>query len=228
MRGGPADDRLNGGGGNDDIDGRGGADRLAGGPGDDMLAGGDGNDLIEGGLGADRIDAGAGDDAINMTTSYGLVEHGLTALLSPDFSTREGRTRRSRAVCGAGTDSVVADGDVLAADCEQIVLTLAFSPSRATPILNTGTPRPRISGRRVTIRIPCVAGIRQGGRCEATVTLRTAAGKQLARRKVVLRRTTNVTLRLKRRPPRELGFGIFAFGFGPGSARAETSWVAEY
>lgn len=65
LRGGSADDRLNGRDGDDIVSGGSGNDRLNGGWGDDDLLGGSGNDKLNGGWGTDFLSGGTGNDRLN-------------------------------------------------------------------------------------------------------------------------------------------------------------------
>jgi len=81
--------------GNDQLTGGAGDDMLSGGSGNNTLNGGGGNDTIRPGLGNDTVNAGDGDDGINFTGGE------LTSADKIDG--------------GAGTDTVVLNGDYLAA-----------------------------------------------------------------------------------------------------------------
>jgi Ca2+-binding RTX toxin-like protein len=79
LRGGYADDIINGGDGNDDILGRTGNDVLNGQNDDDTISGGYGNDTITGGLGNDVLSGDQGDDQINGHSGNDLINGGVGA-----------------------------------------------------------------------------------------------------------------------------------------------------
>ena len=114
---------LIGGNGDDDLNGGDGTDKLDGGPGNDHLDGGFGDDTIVGGPGQDRIsgDLAAGDcGPIWCKYPYG----------NDTIDARDGEV--DSIVCGAGTDTVLADaGDVVDRDCENV--TRAGAPAAPAP-----------------------------------------------------------------------------------------------
>ncbi|MBU0860231.1 MAG: type I secretion C-terminal target domain-containing protein, partial [Alphaproteobacteria bacterium] len=71
MRGGTADDVLNGQGGADYLYGYGGEDTLYGGTGNDTIDGGNDNDALIGGAGQDILNGGAGNDTYIFADGYG-------------------------------------------------------------------------------------------------------------------------------------------------------------
>jgi len=100
---------------------------LDGGVGDDVLVGGSGDDQIFGDTGLDTVDGRGGNDRFFM---QGVLVDTIT--------------------CGDGTDAAtVDDGDVVAADCEQVIgrtggpTTLPpATPPGTTPAPTPGTPAP--------------------------------------------------------------------------------------
>ncbi len=113
-----------------------GADELDGGTGNDALVGGAGNDVIVGGPGADELDGGEGDDRIGASDG-------------------EADTVR----CGAGTDTVEADGsDTVAEDCEVVTRTSVVpvtggADEPGPPVLAVGAPVLQRGVKNAVIRV---------------------------------------------------------------------------
>jgi hypothetical protein len=103
---------------------------LLGHGGNDTLRGADGPDTLDGGAGADELDAGFGDDAVTggpgQDTIWGDRRGGDCGPFwckypygNDTIDSRDGQ--RDSVSCGAGTDSVKADGaDIVAGDCETV------------------------------------------------------------------------------------------------------------
>jgi hypothetical protein len=115
---------LVGGNGDDDLNGGDGVDKLDGGPGSDHLDGGFGDDTIVGGPGQDRISGDlAGGDCGPLWCKYPYGNDAIDA--------RDGEV--DSIVCGAGTDTVLADAaDVVDRDCETVTRSGAPSTGPAT------------------------------------------------------------------------------------------------
>ncbi len=106
LRGGYADDIINGGDGNDDILGRTGNDVLNGQNDDDTISGGYGNDTITGGLGNDVLSGDQGDDQINGHSGNDVINGGVGA------DTLTGSTGNDSITGGDGDDNLNGgDGD---------------------------------------------------------------------------------------------------------------------
>lgn len=143
VRGGPGPDLLIG----DD-----GGNVLLGADGDDVLVGGGGADALTGGNGFDHLDGGAGDDA------FASGEDAGRAVDRDEFLAGYGE----RLTCGAGQDSVGAEGDrsgpdaadYISEDCEVVFLT------RDTPYYQ---PRPHRHSR-VRMEVQPVGVDRRAGR----------------------------------------------------------------
>ena len=87
------------------------------------LSGADGNDSLLGGSGADTLNGGAGLDSFNAGGAADSIQ-------------ARDAVAESQILCGTGADSVFADAsDVAAADCEQVLLPLTLTVTRA----GTGT-----------------------------------------------------------------------------------------
>lgn len=158
--------------GNDSINGGGGDDVICGGAGNDVLTGGNGNDTLYGGAGNDVIAPGNGTDvargeAGSNTLSYADVttavtldlsratqatgasgtdtQSGFTSLLGGSGADRLGvrNGRRDLVGCGAGSDTVTADGIDRTKDCESVARTNTKIPASWVtrwPV-KRGTPR---------------------------------------------------------------------------------------
>jgi Ca2+-binding RTX toxin-like protein len=113
LRGGSGADRLFGDSGNDRLDGQSGNDRLSGAAGKDRLDGGTGNDTLNGGAGADRLTDHRGKDRFTGGAGNDRIDaHDTRA---------SDRSKADRILCGAGSDSVIADRrDSVARDCEHV------------------------------------------------------------------------------------------------------------
>ena len=138
--GGAGRDTLNGTSGKDTLRGRGGNDRLLGNGGDDLLVGGSGDDVIKGAAGLDDMGGGAGDDFLvagfdgTDDRAYGGPGNDLCLDLpwgpgvrSAPATTRSSsstRTATTFILCGAGDDTVIAEGrppaGTVADDCEEV------------------------------------------------------------------------------------------------------------
>ena len=150
---------LFGGGGDDDIAlggaggaawGEGGDDLLAGSPRDDVLYGGAGNDRVEGSDGGDLVDGGDGHDALDGGAGNDAIDGdgGIDTVVGGDgddlIDLRDGNPEV--AVCGPGTDIVIADRVDALIGCEK-----ANVAGKATPLrLKT---LPSRAGARDVVRI---------------------------------------------------------------------------
>jgi Ca2+-binding RTX toxin-like protein len=114
--------------GSDIEDALGGAgnDTMSGSAADNSLIGGGGNDLISGHEGEDLLVGDAGDDSLdgNADEDLYLGEDGNDSL-----QTRDGTGEL--VLCGAGADSVVADGPDETIDCETV--------SKPAPVVDSGS-----------------------------------------------------------------------------------------
>ncbi|MFC3077021.1 hypothetical protein ACFODL_02845 [Phenylobacterium terrae] len=86
-------DHVRGGLANDTIDGLAGGDILFGGSGDDSLAGGDDDDLLEGGRGDDTLSGGAGIDRVTYANSAGATGVQVSLLVAGPQDVGEGLGR---------------------------------------------------------------------------------------------------------------------------------------
>jgi RTX calcium-binding nonapeptide repeat (4 copies)/Thrombospondin type 3 repeat len=158
---------LLGGTGADALDTSAGGDELSGGEGNDSVAGGAGDDVISGDQGADRLDGGDGGDRI---------------------AARDGEA--DAITCGAGADSVDADGaDTIAADCEQVTRTATTAPGPTAddgkpPVVDAGAPTVQ-RGRVVRV----YATTSEPGTLGASGSLR-ASGLALPVKRVAAKRIT--------------------------------------
>jgi RTX calcium-binding nonapeptide repeat (4 copies) len=155
------------------ADGEAGDDVLTGGAAFEQLVGGDGNDVLDGGGGADRLEGGNGDDQIYARD--GVMD---------------------QALCGAGTDTLVADeDDYQDGSCETVDLPApppapapAAAPEpapapvvEAPPALDdlTTTAEELLSGpspvtvadgaQQVAVKVSCPASA--AGGCQGTLSL---------------------------------------------------------
>jgi Ca2+-binding RTX toxin-like protein len=106
LRGTPGDDRIFGLAGSDTLRGLGGNDLLDGGPGNDRLFGDAGNDRLVGGAGNDALVGGAGVNVYIAGTGNDTID--------------AVNGRRESITCGAGRDSVRADGSDRLTGCELV------------------------------------------------------------------------------------------------------------
>jgi hypothetical protein len=153
------------------ADGEAGDDVLIGGAAFEQLVGGDGNDVLDGGGGADRLEGGNGDDQIYARD--GVMD---------------------QALCGAGTDTLIADeGDYRDGSCETVDLPAptpapAAAPEPApAPVVEappaladlTTTAEELLSGpspvtvadgaQQVAVKVSCPASA--AGGCQGTLSL---------------------------------------------------------
>lgn len=112
------DDTVLGGGGNDRLSGRGGEDLIDGETGNDSISGGDGNDQLVGGQGADSLSGDNGDDLLTGGTGNDTLVGGVgddryvyNAGDGDDFID-EGSSQRS------GTDTLELGAGIAAADID--------------------------------------------------------------------------------------------------------------
>jgi len=156
LRGTNGDDNLIGKGGNDDLYALNGRDTLVGGPGKDVvvdapggvwrrgdkiLLGGPGNDIVFGARGSDKVVGERGNDLLadgpGRDVALDIVSGGAGTDVIPVASLRLEATAKDIVTCGSGFDRVHADTkDVVAPDCEEVVLFRGGSASEFSDLLD--------------------------------------------------------------------------------------------
>jgi hypothetical protein len=156
LRGTNGDDNLIGKGGNDDLYALNGRDTLVGGPGKDVvvdapggvwrrgdkiLLGGPGNDIVFGARGSDKVVGEQGNDLLadgpDRDVALDIVsgEAGTDVILVASLRLRAAAP--DIVTCGSGFDRVHADTkDVVAPDCEEVVLFRGGSASEFSDLLD--------------------------------------------------------------------------------------------
>lgn len=138
---GGGNDSLRGGSANNYIDGLGGNDSVAGGAGNDMVFGGDGNDLVMGNSGNDNVNGGAGDDVLIGGTGADIINGDQVWGAQGNDVVRwhpgEGNDTING---GGGTDQLV---------LEDTGMTLQQLFSAITP--DAGSPRPTMSSHSINL-----------------------------------------------------------------------------
>ncbi len=152
LRGTNKADNLIGKGGNDRLFALNGRDNLLGGPGKDWLdthpsevrsgdknlLGGPGNDVVWAGKGSDNVVGGEGNDLLPDDAERELSTDRLSGGPGNDvIDVLHYRSARDRVVCGGGFDRVAANSkDVVAPDCEEVVVFMGGTLSEYFDVLN--------------------------------------------------------------------------------------------
>jgi hypothetical protein len=228
IRGGGGDDQIVGSRVSDILDGGDGNDTLDGGLGADTLAGGEGQDtvtyaarkvpvVVDVGRGRgdgrkgendgvlpdiERVIGGAGSDALTAAPGLSVAFYGgagSDVIAFPAVSRDDGDSTASRAVCGTGTDSVIAQGEeTVGADCEIVtrdgVLTAFGVQAERSPRLSVGIERMRLDTKGVLhLPVSCAKDTYAG--CNTTVLI-TRNRRTLGKATTVVGRGRTSTLKI--------------------------------
>lgn len=195
ITGSPAADTLDGGDGNDTLDGALGADTISGGEGQDTVSyatrkipvvvdvgrgRGDGrkgeNDGVLGDI--ERVIGGSGNDALTSAPGLAVTFNGGGGddlIAFPTVASDEAGDSAGRAVCGTGTDTVIARSmEPVAADCEVVtrdgVLTALGVQAANSPRLAVRLDRMRL-GTDGVLSVPVTCAKDTYARCATTVLI---------------------------------------------------------